>query len=63
MKDADCYRKGEGHKWYSTLADYGCVVTTDWCVNCGEFADSKPHIMLHGERREVTDVETPDELL
>jgi hypothetical protein len=59
-------REGRDHIWFASLSSVVATrqpVLIDWCINCGEYADSKPHMVLKGERREVEDVNTPEGLL
>lgn len=52
--------------WFASLPSVAAThqpVLIDWCINCGEYADSKPHMVLKGKRREVDDVEPPEGLL
>lgn len=61
-----CERQGREHKWFASLSSVVAthqVVIQDWCIQCGEWANAKPHIVLKGERREVEDVEPPEGLL
>lgn len=41
----------------------GRVVHLDWCILCGKWGPTKPHLFIKGQIREVEDVNPPEGIL